>query len=239
MFIYSLCGFSIFCAEKKPPENLTAILQKNVFFAPLEVKKDNQEKLSTFVSSISQPPLDAQYQLIGTFVFFEEPSKTTAILKENSSGKILILKTGDIINGNRIVSIEETGVVFESGFGEKFLFTQSGIKTIQTQPRRFYFRVNLKGALQWLTMQPEFLYGIKIVPLDIAGFKVLDIEPGSVFELAGLASNDVITQINGIILKKPDDAMKAYDEIFKTGRKFAVVRIVRDRKPLELVYILE
>ncbi|MGC8804820.1 MAG: PDZ domain-containing protein, partial [Candidatus Ratteibacteria bacterium] len=196
--------------------------------------------LSMFVFSISQPqPFDAQYQLIGTFVFFDEVSKTTAVLKENSSNKILFLKIGDIINGNKIVSIEETGVVFENGFNERFLLTQSGIKVMQTQPRRFYFKVNLKNALQWLTTQPEFLYGMKLVPLDTAGFKVQDIEPGSVFESAGLASNDVITHINGILLKQPEDAFKAYDEIFKTGRKFTVLKIVRDKKLVELVYVLE
>ncbi|HOL36022.1 MAG TPA: hypothetical protein PKW86_09150 [bacterium] len=231
---------SVFCADKKLPQNLTAILQRNVLFAPLEVKKDDQSKLSMFVAPISPPQrLDAQYLLIGTFVFFDEPSKTTAVLKENASGRILFLKTGDIVNGNKIVSIEETGVVFENGFNEKFILTQSGIKAIHTQPQRVYFKVNLKNAMQWLTLQPEFLYGIKLTPFDSAGFKIQDIEPGSIFESAGFTSNDVILQINDIILRSPADALKAYNEIFKTGKKYAVIRVIRDRKPVELVYFLE
>lgn len=233
--------FPLFSADiKKPSPNLTAILQKNLFFSPLETKKDTQQ-LPVFITSIKEPePLDKTYSLSGTFVFTDEPEKNTAVLIENSSKKIIFLKNGDIINGNRVISIEDNGVLFQSGFGEKFLLTQSGIKALVPQPKRFYFRVNLKSAIQYLTMKPDVVYSIKFSHVDSpSGFKVQEIEPQSIFESAGLGLNDVITQINDKVLQSPDDAMSAYIDILKSGKKIALVKAIREKKLVELVYFLE
>ncbi|MCX7705118.1 MAG: hypothetical protein N2115_02520 [bacterium] len=234
--VYSLS----FASEKGISVNITHILRKQIFFSFSDVKKVREPSLPVFISQIQPPqPLDRIYSLMGTFFYNEDPGKSIAVLSEINSKKVIFLKKNDIINGNRVLSIDESGVVFESVLGENFLLTQSGIKYSQTLPQRFYFNVNTKTAIDWLKLQPEFLNAIKFVPANGIGFSVQEIEPGSVFEAAGLGKDDRIIQINDIMLKTHADAISAYHEIFKTGRKVAIVKLVRNNKPVELIYILE
>lgn len=233
---------SLYSTEKKPLNNkISLITQKQIFFGPNEIKNTNSKTLiGSFVSQMNLPqPVDKLYNLVGTFSFLEEQEKNTAVFIEISSKKIVFLKKGDILNGNKIISIDDRGVLFESVFGDRFLFTQSGIKYTQVLPQRLFFRVNLKTAMDWLTLQPEFIYSVKIVSNNETGFKVQQIEQGSIFETAGLALNDRILQINDILLKTPKDAFSAWQEILTTGKKLAKVKLIRNNKPVELVYILE
>lgn len=233
---------TLYSAEKKPlNKEIALIKQKQIFFGQFEVKNEQSKPvLNSFVSEYNLPqPIDRLYSLLGTFSFLDEQEKNTAVFTEISSKKTVFLKKGDILNGNKIISIDERGVLFESGFGDRFLFTQSGIKYTQTLPKRFFFRVNLKTAMNWLINQPEFLYSVKIVSDNESGFKVQQIEPGSIFERAGLAMNDRILQINETLLKTPDDAFSVWKEILTTGKKLATVKLVRNNKPVELIYILE
>jgi len=225
--------------EKKPSQNLALILQKQIFFGSTEIKND-LKKNPDFVSQIPSPqPLDRVYSLAGTFSYLDEPEKNTAVLTEISSKKIIFLKKDDIVSGNRVLAIDEKGVLFESGFGERFLFTQSGIKYSQVSVQRSYFKINIKNAMDWLKKQPEFLGSIKFVQSDGVGFVVNELEQGSIFEKAGLNNQDRVFQINDVFLKKPQDAMSALNEIFKGGKKMAVVKLTRFNKQIELVYILE
>ncbi len=235
-FIFNLLLFS---ADKNASPNIAAILQKNVFFSPLE--KQEKPGPPVFVTQINQPQsLDKVYVLIGTFVFHNEPEKTTAVLKEIRTNKMLFLKKGDVVSGNRIISIQDNGVIFESGFGERFTLSQSGIKFNQMQVQSFYFRVNLNNVFESISMDPKILSTINISSADGAGgFRVKDIEPGSVFESCGLAVNDVIYQIDDTILKTPDDAISAYKKTLMTGKKFVIIKILRNKKPINLVYICE
>lgn len=231
----------LFSAEKTLSVSFAPILQKQIFFGSPQIKKPEESSvLSLFVSGIQPPkPIDRIYSLTGIFSYSDEPGKNTAVLTENSSKKIIFLKVNDIINGNRVLAINDNGIIFESALGDKFTLTQSGIKYNQALPQRFYFKVNTKNAIQWLKVKPEFLSTIKFVLVNGLGFDVQEIEPGSVFEAAGFGKNDRIIQINDTILKKPSDAIAAYNEIFKTGKKLAIVRLVRNNRPVELVYILE
>ncbi|HOC02799.1 MAG TPA: hypothetical protein PKK91_04905 [bacterium] len=239
-FIFGF-SFQLFSAERTTSQKTSIILQKNIFFSPLE-KKQEKPGLPVFISQIPQPQsLDKTYTLIGTFIFIDEREKTTAVLKEISTNKMLFLKNGDVVAGNRIIEIKDDGVVFESAFGERFTLTQSGIKSSQPQGQSFYFRVNLKTAIETILSHPEVLSSIKITSIDkdTHGFKVEDIEPGSIFELCGLSPNDIIIQIDEILLKTPDDAIFAYKRILQTGKKFTTIKILRNKKQMNLVYILE
>jgi len=240
-FFISGFSFQLFSAEKTTSQKASIILQKNIFFSPLE-KKQEKSGLPAFITQMNQPqPLDKTYTLTGTFIFSNEPEKTTAVLKDISTNKILFLKNGDVVAGNRIIAIKDDGVVFESAFGEKFTLTQSGIKSSQPKGQSFYFRVNLKTAIETILSHPEVLSSIKIAPVnkDTPGFKIEDIEPGSIFELCGLSPNDTIIQVDETLLKKPEDAISVYKKILQTGKKFITIKILRNKKQLNLVYILE
>ncbi|MCM8816662.1 MAG: hypothetical protein NC913_04025 [Candidatus Omnitrophica bacterium] len=231
----------LFSTEKTLSENLAPILQKQIFFSPLQTKKQDQSlSLPVFVSPLQTPqPIDTLYTLMGVFFYSDGQEKNTAVLLEQSSKKIIFLKINDTINGNRVLAINDNGVVFQSPLGDRFILTTSGIRYNQVLPQRFYFKINMKNAFEWLRKQPEFLFTIAFASGNGIGFSVQEIEPGSIFEVAGFMKNDRVIQINDIILKTPKDAFGAYSEILKTGKKLAIVKLVRNNRPVELVYILE
>ncbi|HPP66931.1 MAG TPA: hypothetical protein PKX05_03345 [bacterium] len=227
-------------AESKSSLDYSVILQKNIFFTPFEKKQESS--IPVFITQINQPQsLDKTHSLVGTFVFLDEPEKSTVVLREFSTNKMLFLKKGDIVVGNTIILIQDDSVIFESAFGERFALTQAGIKFTHLQTPTFYFRVNLKTAFETISAYPEILSTIKFVSVgkDTAGFKIQDIEPQSIYEMAGLMVNDIIVQIDDMMLKTPDDAIDAYKNILITGRKFTTIKILRNNKSINLVYILE
>lgn len=68
------------------------------------------------------------------------------------------------------------------------------------------------------------------------GFKIIDIEKGSIYQKVGLKKGDVITQINGVKLKSIEEFTAIWSE-FKNGQK-AELSIERNGKAKTLIYTI-
>lgn len=91
------------------------------------------------------------------------------------------------------------------------------------------------------TTPSETLMGIELAPLSPAlrgelgldekqtGLAVTDVKSGSEASKRGLRPGDVITDVGGEPVKTFEEAKKAFDTVRKQGRKFALVKILRNK----------
>jgi serine protease Do len=63
-----------------------------------------------------------------------------------------------------------------------------------------------------------------------AGVSVVDVERGSEAAKRGVRAGDVIVDVNNEPVKSADDVKKAFDSARKKERKFALVKVVRDKE---------
>jgi general secretion pathway protein C len=87
----------------------------------------------------------------------------------------------------------------------------------------------------------EILKQARVVPFAVdgeaAGFKILRIRHGSIFQRLGLQNNDVIERVNGESLSNADQALRLFS-LFKNERE-VVLDVQRNNQPLHLSYIIE
>lgn len=81
----------------------------------------------------------------------------------------------------------------------------------------------------------------KAVPHKVGGrhqgFKIVNIQSGSVYEQLGLKEGDVIKSVNGRDIRSPDEAMQAYKEL-RSQDRFRV-RVQRDGQSATLQFSVE
>ncbi|MBI3992886.1 MAG: hypothetical protein HY342_06410 [Candidatus Lambdaproteobacteria bacterium] len=87
----------------------------------------------------------------------------------------------------------------------------------------------------------EILKQARVVPYAVngepAGFRIMRIRPGSIFQRLGLQDNDVIERVNGESLANADQALRLFT-LFKNERE-VVLDVQRNNQPLHLSYIIE
>lgn len=115
--------------------------------------------------------------------------------------------------------------------------TQGAIRKVSPN-RRKVERDYVNRQLQDL---PALLQQAKAVPHKVGGqhqgFKMVNIQPGSVYEQLGLKEGDVIKGVNGRNIRSPDQAMKAYKEL-RSQDRFRV-QVQRDGQSATLQYSVE
>jgi len=89
--------------------------------------------------------------------------------------------------------------------------------------------------------QTETVMGMDVTPLTPAvrgqlglddkqaGLAVVDVAHGSEAAKRGVSQGDVIVDVNGEAIKSAGDLKKAFDTARKNGRKFALVKVLRDK----------
>jgi general secretion pathway protein C len=90
---------------------------------------------------------------------------------------------------------------------------------------------NLPKVLQQAKAVPHSRDGRKV------GFRIVNIQPGSVFQELGLKEGDIIQGVNGKDIRTPSQALKAYREL-KDARKFRV-RLLREGEQVNMNYAVE
>ncbi len=93
---------------------------------------------------------------------------------------------------------------------------------------------NLPDLLQQATAVPNIVPGSGG---EIDGFKMLGIEPNSVFNQIGLQVGDVIKGVNGERVNSPAKAMELYNQLRNEGR--IEVEIERDGQPTSLIFNID
>ncbi|MFA9462046.1 type II secretion system protein GspC [Thiohalorhabdus methylotrophus] len=103
------------------------------------------------------------------------------------------------------------------------------------QNRRVVSQSALRSNLKNL---PSLLRQAKAVPHSLnghrAGFRIVNIQPGSIYEELGLREGDVVQSVNGKDIRTPGQALNAYREL-KSAEEFKV-RLKRNGQDRTLTY---
>ena len=239
--LYLLAGvITSFGSTQSSAKSYNTVLKKNVFTNTIEVKKP--VVALNPVSSLPEPELpDKTFNLLGTVVDSGTPGHSLAVVVNIRTKEDLFLSPGAELGNTKIVHIEKEGVVLENGFGDRFFLTCSGLRPLGLFPRTFFYRVNLGQLLQKLQQETELLSSLKLTPAETkgSGLKLTGVIAESVMEKLGLANDDIIQSLNGASLTSNEDLLLAYQKLLSEGQKQVVVRVIREKRPIRLVYQLE
>lgn len=173
---------------------------------------------------------DLGVMIMGTIANKKQPEKNVALLKEN--GKIRAVKQDMVILENYrvthvqekfivIASKEKKHIIYQDKFANEFklkksnsrsnndlLFSEDGFeRTKDSIKMTATYRDNLvKKDLSKILMQATAIP--HYIGDEIVGFKLLQIDAGSIYEKSGFLDHDVITSINGIKLNSASGAIK-------------------------------
>lgn len=113
----------------------------------------------------------------------------------------------------------------------------SGIRRI-SESERVVSEQTLREQLQNL---PQLLQQARAVPYTEngrqAGFRVVEVQNGSIFEDLGIEREDVIQSVNGTPVRNVDDALKAYSNL-KTAKSFQL-DLLRRGRPLTIDFSIQ
>lgn len=160
---------------------------------------------------------------------------------------------GDEVEGARIVRIEPGRVVLNHNGKDEALYLSIPKITVETSnPKRIGMNssnrngirkindtqriVSQQSLRQQLNNLPSLLRQAKAVPHsengDNLGFKVVEIQTGSLFEDLGLQKDDIIQTVNGTSVRSAEDALNAYRRL-RTSKTFQL-SLLRSGVPVSL-----
>lgn len=153
--------------------------------------------------------------------------QTDAAINPGNSGGALIDAQGNLIGINTAM-LDETGASFGISFAVPVDKAMNSLKQI----------VEFGGVRRgWLGVGINYLSPEQIRTLGTNGLLVIEIEPGSPAEKAGLKLNDVITHIDNIALVTEQSLRNSLGNIQPNAE--IVFRVIRDSKVIELKAIAD
>lgn len=153
--------------------------------------------------------------------------QTDAAINPGNSGGALIDAQGNLIGINTAM-LDETGASFGISFAVPVDKAMNSLKQI----------VEFGGVRRgWLGVGINYLSPEQIRTLGTNGLLVIEIEPGSPAEKAGLKLNDVITHIDNIALITEQSLRNSLGNIQPNAE--IAFRIIRDGKVIELKAIAD
>lgn len=183
--------------------------------------------------------------LIGTLVH-SNPDKSIASIEVKSKNQTLPFRVkADIAGLAALVSIERQKIIFRNSNSNRLEFIEmkkdgnkvsfdSGAKVATTQGSKEVQKIDdnnyvIKRAdlLKYTGDLSSVLMQARAVPNrvpgtgEINGFRLLDIQPGSIFEQLGLQKMDVIKGVDGTPVDSPAKAMELYNAL-KSSPKLAL-----------------
>jgi general secretion pathway protein C len=234
----TISGRNIFAANGVIPE---ALQDKS--------KPDNQKEADPV---LSQLPLT----LIGTLVH-SNPEKSIAAIEVKGKNQVISYSTGKEVEGlATIMKIERQKVVFRNlnsnrleyiemkkdqklAFGAGKPAVAAGGKDIQKVGEN-NFTLKRADLLKYTNDLSSILMQARAVPNrdpstgNINGFRLLDMQPGSIYEQLGLVRMDVIKSVNGTPVDSPAKAMELYQTL-KNDPKVSI-QVERNGKNENLQY---
>jgi len=154
-----------------------------------------------------------------------------------------IYRIGEMVAGAELIQIEARRVILRrNGVNESLSLKTTESQIPAVTERRFASPVKLSSSSnqlndkskkavsktvldQHLNNLPQLLKQAKTVPYtengQQAGFRVVEINKGSLFNQLGLKQNDIIQGVNGISITNTKEAMQAYQDL-KSAKAFEV-----------------
>lgn len=167
-----------------------------------------------------------------------------------------VYRVGDTVQGARIIRIESRQVILRrNGVTEALKLEvkelKGGSSRLESEPAGTRDGIRRTGKHKRLVRKetlnrqlnnlPKLLRQAKAVPHTRngkkAGFRVKNIQKGSVFEDLGIRVGDVIQSVNGNPIRTPRQALTAYREL-KSSDSFRV-DVLREGQPVTLSYSVQ
>lgn len=207
------------------------------------------------------PPLS----LVGVIVS-ENISSSLAILKNESTGKTVMLRVGENILGLTLVQVFENRVILqkENQTFQIFLGRGSLVKAqeippqnpVETVPlpkedyskskesninvtKKEFVREDVLRRLEaeWPVIINETRFVPNVVEGKTRGFKITNLPEKTILSDVGIHKNDIIKEVNGVELNDMEDIFSLYNQ-FKDESRFEV-SVERNGKLLRILYVLK
>jgi len=204
--------------------------------------------------------------LIGV-ILSKDPSASIAILKNERTGKIVMIKIGESIQDLKLIQVFENRIILKTGERTFQLFLgksnlvnidnesekmpdpisaedpqgdlQGVDQTIIDQPKKEFIRSKVEKRIQeeWSMIIKETRFVPNIVDGKISGFKITGLPAKSILSETGIHKNDIIKEINGTELNDMRTLFSLFDR-FRDENQFEV-RIERNGKLYRLSYTIK
>lgn len=245
--------------QVKSRNDYQAITQRNPFNSdgviPPPLSNDGEGETDDSAPVLSQLPLT----LVGTIVHVD-PKRSVATIQNRSKSlneQFLAYRVDDEIKGMaRILVIERKKVIFRNLNNNRKEYIEIkdestlrlGLQAakppeeVQQEGNRFILKRD--DVNKYTSNLPELLQQARAVPNiipgsggQVDGFRLLEIDEGSIFEKLGLKKMDVIKGVNGEPVNSPAKAMELYNELKSSNR--IDIEIERNGRTEQLNYLIE
>ncbi len=165
----------------------------------------------------------------------------------------MLYKMGDMVGPAEIVRIERNRVILDNAGRQEMLEVSFDVVSLASAGKRGGRSSAAKGikkvsANRFILDRKEvdrlsgdmsqFMTQVRVVPNIVrgkaSGYKLMNIKKGSLVEAVGLENGDIIKEINGKPIDKPEAAFGAYQQLKDDGR--FVIEIERKGKRETLSY---
>lgn len=226
---------------------------------------------SSFTSQKTFPSEERQsyfppQRLIGVIIS-KDASSSIAILKNEKTGKITMLRTGESISDLVLVHVFENRIVlqtdekiFQVFLGRSNLISaderlqKNPAKVAETDQKsdlsisdplsnkftkKEFNRYEIERRIQseWSSIIKETKFVPNLIKGSISGFKITNLPKKSILSEIGIYKNDIIKEINGIKLNNMSTLVGLFNK-FKDETRFEV-NIERNGKSVRLLYTLK
>ncbi len=230
--------FPFVSISSKKEKFTTVSLEKDGFFYSGEKELEEDHKVVDQEEKVYA--LD-NYVLKGTIVC-NQSKYSIAIFKEKKTGKSLAVTFGQELDGFKVTAVHPDRVVLK-GKGRTVilkLFRKKEGKTTNSGPKqeeRNIFRVERKEIIDEIS-SGDFLRYISILPWkNPEGLKVTYVNRRSFIYKLGLRPGDVITSINDVHIRTPEDSFSAFEQLKNSDS--ITITVIRHGKEIKLHYELE
>lgn len=205
-----------------------------LLFVALTASALDLEQLKQDSSVARSDGSDIGIMIMGTIANKKAPEKNVALVKEK--GKIRAIKINmAILDGYTVTTVQEKYIVisnkekrhlvFQNKFANEFetkskpknsndlLFAEDGFERTSSSVRMTaayrdnLVKKDLSNVLMQATAIPHYEDG------TVVGFKLLQIDEGSIYQKSGFIDHDVITEINGTKLNSASGAIKLLNSL--------------------------
>lgn len=216
-------------ATGAPSSDIQTILARNLFNASLLAPAGPAEAPDELdnLEATSLPLV-----LLGTYNATNDPDDSWAAIEDKETQEHLVLRIRDQVKGGKatVTRIERKRIVLDEGGKLRVLEIDEGDADAPRAPVRLAGRGARRTAAAPMRRRPprtpptappdtssarnpaQLLAGGRPMPKyedgQMVGFSVSNIEPGSLYERAGIQEGDLITEVNGVELNDPQQGAR-------------------------------
>ncbi|MCB9073500.1 MAG: PDZ domain-containing protein [Bdellovibrionaceae bacterium] len=209
------------------------IISKNIFNSDGVIPQTLAEKEGEGAGEDGIPKLsDLPLDLLGTLVL-ADPSKSIATISIKGQNNVDPYSVGETVSGMAdIKEIQRERVIFRNLRNQALeyievpqdqvlaLTTERGatVTLPKQSAEKTEFTFQRKDIDAQLENLPNLLQQARVVPETgpdglVRGYKLVEIQPGSIYEKLGLRLGDVITGVNGESINSPQKALELYQAL--------------------------